>query len=172
MVKIVFVLLYFATTTYATAQHILITNTGVKHQGKLVSILDDVIKFNVNGSPATFSMKEVHSISFNGTNTSDKNVNNSISTSTGNKAISYQMTGREMIKVPSVDNLTQEKGTVVVEITINKYGNVIKALPGVEGSTTQSKYLYTKAQQAAQSAQFDTSPTMPLEQKGTITVVF
>ncbi len=65
-----------------------------------------------------------------------------------------------------------EKGIVVVEITINKYGNVIKAVPGIEGSTTTSNYLFTKAKQAAQSVMFDTGPTMPLEQKGTITITF
>ncbi|HNT79475.1 MAG TPA: hypothetical protein PKH65_02240 [Bacteroidia bacterium] len=152
------------------AQHVLITNSGIKHSGRLVSILDDVVKFNVNGSPATFSIKEVNTISFSN-NTGSSGVTTS-STSTGNKAVSYTMNGREMIKIPSVDNLTQERGVVVVEVTINKYGNVIKAVPGVEGSNTQSKYLHTKAQQAAQSAQFDTSPTMPLEQKGSITIIF
>jgi hypothetical protein len=82
------------------------------------------------------------------------------------------MAGRKMIKDPKVDNLTMEKGIVVVEITINKYGNVIKAVPGIEGSTTTSSYLLTKAKQAAESVQFDTSPVMPQSQTGTITVTF
>jgi hypothetical protein len=58
----------------------------------------------------------------------------------------------------------------VVDVTIDKYGNVIKASPGAPGTTTTSKYLLTKAKQAAESVKFDTSPTMPLETEGTITI--
>jgi hypothetical protein len=82
------------------------------------------------------------------------------------------MNGRKMLKQPKIDNLTMEKGIVVVEITINKYGSVTKAVPGIEGSTTTSTYLLTKAKQAAESVTFDTSPVMPLEQKGSITITF
>ena len=82
------------------------------------------------------------------------------------------MNGRKMTKQPTVSNLTMEKGLVVVDITINKYGNVIKAEPGAEGTTTTSQYLLTKGKQAAESAAFDTGPTMPLEQKGSITITF
>jgi hypothetical protein len=93
-------------------------------------------------------------------------------TAASSKGVSYVMSGRKMIKEPKIDNLTMEKGIVVVEITINKYGNVVKAVPGIEGSTTTSNYLLTKAKQAAESAKFDTSPVMPLEQKGSITITF
>ena len=76
------------------------------------------------------------------------------------------------MKQPKIDNLTMEKGIVVVEITINKYGNVVKAVPGIEGTTTTSNYLHTKAKHAAESVKFDTSPVMPIEQKGTLTIIF
>ena len=77
-----------------------------------------------------------------------------------------------MTREPKIDNLTMEKGIVVVEITINKYGNVVKAEPGIEGSTTTSNYLLTKAKQAAESVMFDTSPKMPQSQTGSITITF
>ena len=82
------------------------------------------------------------------------------------------MPGRKLNRQPKIDNLTMEKGIVVIAITINKYGNVVKAEPGAEGTTTTSQYLLTKAKQAAESAMFDGGTTFPLEQKGTITVTF
>jgi hypothetical protein len=49
---------------------------------------------------------------------------------------------------------------------------VVKAVPGGEGSTTKSDYLFTKAKQAAESAQFDSQPTSPLEAKGYMIIQF
>ena len=65
-----------------------------------------------------------------------------------------------------------EKGTVVVTVTIDKYGSVRKAVPGAEGTTTKSEYLLTKAKQAAESALFDKVPNAPLEQTGYMVIVF
>ncbi|MES1182065.1 MAG: energy transducer TonB, partial [Flavobacterium sp.] len=64
------------------------------------------------------------------------------------------------------------KGTVVVDISIDKYGHVRKATPGARGTTTTSQYLLTKAMQAAESAQFDNVPTAPLEQTGYMIISF
>jgi hypothetical protein len=82
------------------------------------------------------------------------------------------MAGRKLVNQPKVDNLTQEKGIVVVSINIDKYGHVKKAEPGAEGTTTTNNYLLTKAKQAAESAIFDNCPTCPLDSKGTITIIF
>ncbi len=155
--------------TGVQAQHILVLKTGEKMNGEVKSMNDGVIKFNFKGNEMTFKVAEVSSLQFD-QKSGMVAVNDTKTTSA--KGISYDMAGRKMVKEPKVDNLTMEKGIVVVEITINKYGNVIKAVPGIEGSTTTSKYLLTKAQQAAQSAMFDTSPIMPLEQKGSISITF
>ena len=126
----------------------------------------------------TFKLVEVASITFDQSAPAQTKVSTSSttvsasSTTSGTKGVSYVMNGRKITKQPTVSNLTMEKGIVVIDITINKYGNVIKAEPGAEGTTTTSQYLLTKGKQAAESAQFDTGPTMPLEQKGSITITY
>ncbi|MBL0342878.1 MAG: hypothetical protein IPP71_19570 [Bacteroidetes bacterium] len=138
--------------------------------GEVKSFADGVIKFNFQGNEMSFKVAEVSSLIFD--STTPAVVKPSEPSTSSTKGVTYVMAGRKMTKEPKIDNLTMEKGIVVVEITINKYGNVIKAVPGIEGSTTTSNYLFTKAKQAAQSVMFDTSPIMPLEQKGTITITF
>jgi hypothetical protein len=153
-----------------SAQHTLVLRSGEKMSGEVKSLQDGVIKFAFKGNDMSFKVAEVASIQFDGA-ASGGGADNAVKTS-NTKGVSYVMAGRKMTKEPKIDNLTMEKGVVVVEITINKYGNVIKAVPGIEGSTTKSNYLLTKAKQAAESVMFDTSPVMPLEQKGTITITF
>ena len=170
MKKIILLVTFVALTVVTvSAQHTLILKSGEKMNGQVKSMNDGIIKFSFQGNEMSFKVAEVSSLQFS--QASEMVAVNDTKT-TSAKGVSYDMPGRKMIKDPKVDNLTMEKGIVVVEITINKYGNVIKAVPGIEGSTTTSKYLLTKAQQAAQSVMFDTSPVMPLEQKGSITITF
>lgn len=152
------------------AQHVIVLKSGEKMNGEVKSLNDGVIKFNFKGNEMSFKVAEVSSLIFDSSAPSGSKSTDASGSTT--KGVSYVMAGRKMTKEPKIDNLTMEKGIVVVEITINKYGNVIKAVPGIEGSTTTSNYLFTKAKQAAQSVMFDTGPTMPLEQKGTITITF
>lgn len=149
------------------AQHVIITKTGERLNGELQKIEDNTVTFFHKGSYVTFQLGQIKSIEFDG----EAGAGSSVSQS-GQKGILFLMPGRKITKQPKVDNLTMEKGIVVVAITINKYGDVVKADPGVEGTTTTSQYLMTKAKQAAESAKFDGGTTMPLEQKGTITITF
>ena len=165
--SVVFAFMIF-TAVSTQAQHVLTLKSGEKMNGEIRSMQNGDIIFFFKGNEMSFKVAEVRSIQFD--QASSASENNSKSTAV--KGVTYVMAGRKMTKEPKLDNLTMEKGVVVVEITINKYGNVVKAEPGIEGSTTTSKYLLTKAQQGAQSAMFDTSPVMPLEQKGTITFTF
>ncbi len=170
MKKLIF--LFVACTLMITglnAQHTIVLKSGEKMSGEVKSLNDGVIKFNFKGNEMSFKVAEVSSLQFSSGASSLSDESPKTSTT---KGVSYVMAGRKITKEPKIDNLTMEKGIVVVAITINKYGNVVKAEPGVEGSTTTSKYLLTKAQQAALSAMFDTSPVMPLEQKGTMTITF
>lgn len=90
----------------------------------------------------------------------------------GNYEVRYNMKGRLITNTPKVDIMTEEHGTVVVEVTIDKYGHVISAIPGAAGTTTESKYLRTKAKQCAESALYDSKPTSPLKTTGTFTITF
>jgi len=165
--KYCFILLLIACPVFIQAQHVIITKTGERLNGELQRIEDNTVTFFHKGSIVTFQLGQIKSIEFDG----EAGAGSSMSQS-GQKGISYLMPGRKVTKQPKVDNLTMEKGVVVVAITINKYGDVVKADPGVEGTTTTSQYLLTKAKQAAESAKFDSGTTMPLEQKGTITITF
>jgi hypothetical protein len=153
-----------------SAQHTLLMKSGEKMTGEVRSLNDGTIKFLFKGNEMSFKVSEVASVSFDGEAATQSGGSGTQSSST--KGVSYVMAGRKLTREPKIDNLTMEKGIVVVEITINKYGNVVKAVPGIEGSTTTSQYLLTKAKQAAESVMFDTSPVMPQSQTGMITITF
>lgn len=159
----------------AWAQHTLVLKSGESMKGEVVSMRDGNVTFKFKGNNMSFNVNEVSVIYFEENmkstagNSGAKNTSQNTA-SNSNNGYSYSVPGRKMTKEPVVSNLTQEHGRVVVDVTIDKYGNVIKAEPGAPGTTTTSKYLLTKAKQAAESVKFDTSPTMPLETKGTVTI--
>ena len=66
----------------------------------------------------------------------------------------------------------QNSGTVVVEIWVDNYGNVQKAVAGVDGTTVSDKNLWQAARKAALGAHFNMSAEAPALQKGTITYIF
>jgi hypothetical protein len=152
------------------AQHAVILLNGERYSGELQSVKDNTVTFFHKGTTLTFHVAEVKSIEFNQPIKSGDAAGTGVNS--GTKGVSYVMPGRKLVKQPKIDNLTMEKGIVVVAITINKYGDVVKAEPGAEGTTTTSQYLLTKAKQAAESAKFDGGTTMPLEQRGAITLTF
>ena len=63
-------------------------------------------------------------------------------------------------------------GTVVVDIWVDNYGQVQKAVAGVEGTTVTDKTLWQAARNAALGAHFNMSADAPALQKGTITYIF
>ena len=159
------------------SQHTLLLKSGEKMQGKVISLSAGVITFDVNGSSKKYAVEDVNSISFG--ESQGKASGSKLPSEPGEKSVTanntvvrYKVADRTITRPPKVDNLTQEKGTVVVNVTIDKYGSVRKAVPGAEGSTTKSEYLMTKAKQAAESALFDKVPNAPLEQTGYIVIVF
>lgn len=66
----------------------------------------------------------------------------------------------------------QASGTVVVEIWVDNYGTVQKAVAGAEGTTVTDKELWNAARKAAMGASFNMSADAPAMQKGTITYIF
>ena len=172
MKKFVYLFLFMLTSAFAAdAQHVVTLTSGEKYSGELQSVKDHTVTFFHKGTILTFHVGEVKSIEFNQAQANPAAAS-AKGTNTGMKGVSFVMPGRKMTKPPKIDNLTMEKGIVVVALTINKYGDVTKAEPGAEGTTTTSQYLLTKAKQAAESVKFDGGTTMPLEQKGSITLTF
>ncbi len=164
----------------STAQHVLVLKSGEKMSGKVVSLSDGVLHFSYKGNTMTFTVDELYSINF----VEQKSIAGGESTAAaprevgekqvtaGSYLVRYKVADRMISRNPKIDNLTQKKGTVVVEITIDKYGHVMKAVPGAPGSTTSDEYLKTKAKQAAESTLFDNVPTAPTEQSGYMIIVF
>ena len=66
----------------------------------------------------------------------------------------------------------QKEGKVVVEIWVDNYGQVQKAVSGAEGTTVTDKDLWNEARKAAIETSFNRSAEAPLLQKGTITYIF
>lgn len=87
------------------------------------------------------------------------------------KKFGFDLKGRAIVNPPSLPKDTKEEGKVVVEITVDKEGNVTEANPNGRGTTTSSAVLKAKARQAALATKFNVSGQFE-EQKGTITIVF
>ena len=88
----------------------------------------------------------------------------------GNK---WGLRGRGLVGgLPLPAYTVQEAGVVVVEITVNKDGNVTKATPGAKGSTTLNKTLLDAAEKAARQAKFNRDPNAAIESTGMITYIF
>lgn len=91
---------------------------------------------------------------------------------TGDKGISYKLGDRGFQKLPSPKYDYQSEGKVVVEISVDRQGKVVQAVPGTKGSTTLDEYLLRVAKEAALEARFESDPNAPVVQKGTITYNF
>ena len=66
----------------------------------------------------------------------------------------------------------QESGIVVVNIWVDNYGNVVRAVPGGDGTTVLDKSLSAAARKAALETHFNMSADAPAMQEGTITYYF
>lgn len=86
--------------------------------------------------------------------------------------IRFNLKGRNLITKPVIIDDSQDQGKVVVDIIVNSKGEVVKAEPGVRGSTTASPILYAKARQAAFSTKFNPTSDGTSEQRGSITFTF
>lgn len=148
----------------ASAQHTLILKSGEKMNGTLKSYQNGSAVFEFKGNEMKFTSSEIASIVFD-----DRPA---VSEPTGQKGVSYVLEGRKLVKQPVFENLTMKKGIVVVAVTVDKYGSVLKANPGVEGTTTTDKYLLDLSKNAAQGAKFDNCPKCPLQMEGTITFTY
>lgn len=88
------------------------------------------------------------------------------------RGITANLNGRTALKLPQPEYPSQKSGKVVVQVTVDKQGNVTKAVPGIKGSTTLDNQLLKAAEKAALNAKFDVSANAPAYQIGTITYVF
>lgn len=90
----------------------------------------------------------------------------------GTSGVSFSLEGRGSVSLPVPKYDYQQEGRVVVEVSVDRAGKVIQAIPGVKGSTTLDDYLLRVAKEAALKATFDRKPDAAVTQKGTITYNF
>ena len=84
-----------------------------------------------------------------------------------------KLKGRTVVgTLPKPVYAVQNSGTVVVDILVDRYGNVTSAVPGGAGTTVSDKTLWEAARKAALKTQFNVKADAPLQQAGTITYIF
>ncbi len=88
---------------------------------------------------------------------------------TGTGMIDNSLSIRKAIVKPTPNSNCNEYGKVVVEIVVDKDGNVIKAIAGVKGSTNNSKCLLIASKETALKTKYEPLKTGDFNQKCEIT---
>jgi len=83
----------------------------------------------------------------------------------------FDLSGRIITRRPDINDVSQETGKVVVDIVVDKAGNVTGVSFG-RGSTTANNHLRELALKAARETKFSSSPSGQEIQRGSITIVF
>ena len=173
--RIICISIFVLISTFVQAQHNVILKSGEKLKGVVLMIRHDTLHMSVGRNMKYIELKYVTSIFFDEYVAYDGRLlldDDMKSIRSGDYIIEYQMKDRMLLKPPKISIGTEDKGRVVVEITINRSGLVMKSEPGITGSNTSNEYLLTKAKFAAQAARFEPSKIAPVEQKGTIIITY
>jgi len=90
----------------------------------------------------------------------------------GNGTGGYGLNGRSLVSKDKVRQECNEEGRVVVLIIVDKNGKVIKATPGVKGTTNNAPCLLEPAKKTAFLHKWNLDAKAPSQQKGFIVVNF
>lgn len=90
----------------------------------------------------------------------------------GNSGVGWDLTGRDLLSIPPIQDKSQETGTVAIRIKVDRNGKIVFAQYTSKGSTTTDAYLISLAEKAAREATFNADRNAPEEQFGTITFTF
>ena len=91
---------------------------------------------------------------------------------TGSGGGGYGLNGRSLVNSGKVRQECNEEGRVVVRITVDRSGKVIKAEPGVKGTTNTAPCLLDPARKTALSHRWNTDSNAPAQQIGFVVVNF
>lgn len=157
------------------SQHSVVLKTGDKIEGVVMELINDELTIYVNREPKKIALKDISSIFFDEYVPYDGSIKDEtpirkMKSADGGYMVEYQIKDREMIQPPRLSNATEKQGTVVVEVTVNRSGTVLKVESGVTGSTTSDEYLLTKAEYACKGIKFNEYMKAPLETKGLIII--
>ncbi len=84
----------------------------------------------------------------------------------------YRLGGRKALNKEKFVQDCNESGIVVVKIEVNQSGRVIRATPGMKGTTNSASCLMEPAERAAMATKFNNDPNAPIKQVGTIIYQF
>ncbi len=84
----------------------------------------------------------------------------------------YRLGGRKALNKEKFVQDCNESGIVVVKIEVDQNGKVIKATPGVKGTTNNASCLLAPAKKAAMATRFNSDKKAPIKQVGTIVYQF
>ena len=84
----------------------------------------------------------------------------------------YGLKGRSKIAGRGVAPDCNESGTVVVQIMVDRNGQVIQATPGKRGTTNNAQCLLDAAKKSAETFRFNREPDAPNTQVGFVEVIF
>ena len=84
----------------------------------------------------------------------------------------YGLRGRSLVNKGKVQQECNEEGTVVVKIEVDKSGKVIKATPGVQGTTNTHPCLLEPARRTAFLHKWNFDSKAPSRQIGFVVVNF
>ena len=84
----------------------------------------------------------------------------------------YNLSGRKVQSKPTEKPECNEEGIVVVSIEVDREGKVIKASPGVKGTTNTAPCLMNPAKEAALKTTWNADKNAPIKQVGTIIYKF
>jgi len=86
--------------------------------------------------------------------------------------IGFSLGDRGMTGRPKLSEQPKEEGRVVLDIYVDRNGNVLETRPNYDRSNTSSSYLFELAKKAAKKAKFQVSADAPPKQKGSMTFIF
>jgi TonB family protein len=90
----------------------------------------------------------------------------------GGNGSSFELGGRSMIAGPKIGEKPTEEGKVVLNIWVDRQGNVLRTSNNLKESTVTSQYLFNLAEKAAKKAKFNPLPSATPEQRGKMTFIF
>lgn len=84
----------------------------------------------------------------------------------------YRLGGRKALNKEKFVQDCNESGIVVVKIEVNQNGQVVRATPGMKGTTNSASCLMEPAKRAAMATRFNKDAKAPIKQTGTIIYQF
>lgn len=113
---------------------------------------------------------------FAGTGTSDEVTRGPNATSGSfaqEKGVGFSLAGRSASgRLPLPEYKVQKSGKVLVDITVDQQGKVVRAAANLKGSTVTDAQLIKAAEEAARKAVFNANPNAAALQTGTISYIF